>query len=84
MYWSDQNKQRAQELVKIAEEMSVTAAQLSIAWCLKNPAVTSVILGASKIEQLKENIVAIDFEIPDEMMKKLDELYPPVSARPTA
>ncbi len=34
--------------------------KLSLAWCLKNPNVSTVILGASKVAQLKENLTAID------------------------
>ena len=41
LYWTEENKQKGQELVKIASEMDITSAQLSIAWCLKNPAVTA-------------------------------------------
>ena len=45
---------------KIADELGVTMAQLSIAWCLKNQNVSSVILGASKKNQLKENLVSLE------------------------
>ncbi|MBS1849003.1 MAG: aldo/keto reductase [Actinobacteria bacterium] len=48
------------DLAAIAERIEVTPAQLSIAWCLKNPAVTSVILGASRVEQVTENLGALD------------------------
>ena len=49
------------ELIKqIANELKVTMAQLSIAWCLKNPNVSSVILGASKKSQLKENLKSLE------------------------
>ncbi|MEN8228850.1 MAG: aldo/keto reductase family protein [Bacteroidota bacterium] len=78
MYWSEENKKRGEELVKIASELDITAAQLSTAWCLQNPAVTSVITGATKMSQAEENLKAADIEIPDEIMKKLDELYPTV------
>lgn len=76
MYWNEENKKRGQELVKISKEMSVNAAQLSIAWCLKRQEVTSVILGARRIKQLRENLKAAEIEIPDEVMNKLDKLYP--------
>jgi len=76
MYWTEENKKKGLELVKIAEEMGVKASQLAIAWCLERPEVTSVILGTRKKEQLEENIKAIEIEIPDDVLKKLDELYP--------
>lgn len=51
---------QASELKKIAEGLGASLAQMSIAWCLKNQNVSTVILGASKIEQLKENMKALD------------------------
>lgn len=45
---------------KLAKELGVSMAQLSIAWCLKNPNVSSVILGASKKSQLKENLASLE------------------------
>ena len=83
MYWSEENKRKAQEFVKIAREMAVSVAQLAIAWCLRHSAVTSVILGASKVKQLKDNIAAVDVEIPQDVMEKLEKLYPKAEDRPT-
>lgn len=51
--------QKAIELEKLADEIGVSLAQMSIAWCLKNPNVSTVLLGASKIEQLMENMKAL-------------------------
>ena len=52
---------------RVANELNITMAQLSIAWCLKNPNVSSVILGASKQSQLKENLSSL------EVVSKIDE-----------
>jgi len=76
MYWSEENKENSQELVKMAEELGTTAATLSLAWCLRLPAVTSTIIGASKASQVVENANAADLEIPEEMVKQIDELFP--------
>ncbi len=48
------------ELAKIAKDLGASTAALSIAWCLKNPHVSTVILGATKVDQLKENLKALD------------------------
>jgi voltage-dependent potassium channel beta subunit len=48
------------ELEPIAEDLGITLTQLSLAWCLKNPHVSSVILGATKLSQLKENLKTLD------------------------
>jgi len=51
---------KIKKLGLIAKKINVSLAQLSIAWCLKNNNVSSVILGASSLEQLKENIDSIN------------------------
>ena len=76
LYWTEENKKRGQKIVKIASEMGVTAAQLAIGWCLRNPAVTSVITGATKVSQVEDNIKAAELDIPDDVVKKIEELYP--------
>ena len=48
------------KLKKLSDKLNITMAQLSIIWCLKNPNVSSVILGASSIKQLKENLESIN------------------------
>jgi len=54
-------------LKPIAEKLGCTLAQMAIAWCLKNPKVSTVILGASNVAQVKENFKAL------EVAKKLDD-----------
>lgn len=48
-------------LAPIAEQMGATLAQFSLAWCLQNPYVSTVITGASRVEQLRENMKALEF-----------------------
>jgi voltage-dependent potassium channel beta subunit len=48
------------ELESIARELGCSVAQLAIAWCAKNPRVSSVITGASKVAQVKDNMKAVD------------------------
>ena len=60
----------------LARELSVTPAQLAIAWCLKNPAVKSVIIGASSQDQLYENLGAVEVKhrLTSEILEKIDIL----------
>ena len=60
---NDTNKQNniLTKLKKLSDKLNITMAQLSIIWCLKNPNVSSVILGASSIKQLKENLDSINY-----------------------
>jgi aryl-alcohol dehydrogenase-like predicted oxidoreductase len=61
-------------LKPMAEEKGTSVAQLSLAWLLHQPAVSSVIIGANKIEQLHDNLKAIDVQLSAEDLKKLDEV----------
>ncbi len=63
-----------QELTAIAQKLGATLPQLSIAWLLKNPNVSSVILGASRPEQLEQNLKALDIldTLNDEIMDEIE------------
>ena len=84
LYWTEENKQKGQELAKIANDLGVSAVQLAITWCLKHPAITSVILGIRTVEQMKENLKAVDIDITEDLMEVLDKLYPAPKKRPAA
>ncbi len=58
---------KAAQLEPVAKELGVSLTRLAIAWCLKNDRVSTVILGASHVDQLRENLKAID------LVPKLDE-----------
>lgn len=67
---------RASEMVAtIAQEIGATAAQLSIAWCLLNCNVSTVILGASRLEQLQENLASLQLleKIDSGLIKRLED-----------
>lgn len=55
-----ENLQKVERLKKVADGLGTTLAKLSIAWCAKNPNVSSVILGASRKAQLEENLAALE------------------------
>jgi aryl-alcohol dehydrogenase-like predicted oxidoreductase len=64
---------RVQALKPIADEVDLTMAQLAIAWVLQNDNVAAALVGASRPEQVKENVKAAGVKIPDELMKRIDE-----------
>jgi voltage-dependent potassium channel beta subunit len=75
-----ENKQKATAvaaLTSIAAELGCTAAQLSIAWCLKNPNVSTVITGASRLPQFAENIKALDAatKLDASVMQKIESVF---------
>jgi voltage-dependent potassium channel beta subunit len=76
LYFKDANLRRVQKLGKLAAKLGITTAQLSLAWCLSNPAVTSVIVGATRVQQLKDNLAAADIELPEDICRKCGELFP--------
>jgi aryl-alcohol dehydrogenase-like predicted oxidoreductase len=61
-------------LQPMAQEKGTTVAQLSLAWLLHQPAVSSVIIGANKMEQLHDNLKATDVKLTSEELQKLDEV----------
>lgn len=80
MYWKEDYKTRAQDFVRIAEELGISAAQLAIAWCLANSNVSSVILGATSVKQLKENLAAVDTKLTGDLASRIEALFPTVPA----
>ena len=67
---------KIKKLGLIAKKINVSLAQLSIAWCLKNKNVSSVILGASSLQQLKENIDSINFidNLDGEILREINSI----------
>ena len=62
-------------LGKIAGELGISLPKFALAWCLKNPNVSTVITGASKVEQVRENMEAVDCVdlLTEEVMKRVEE-----------
>ncbi|WP_329793921.1 aldo/keto reductase family protein [Lentzea sp. DG1S-22] len=63
-----------QNLKPIAEEAGLTLAQLAVAWVLQNPNVASAIIGASRPEQVVENVKAVGVKLDAELLKKIDSV----------
>jgi voltage-dependent potassium channel beta subunit len=68
--------EKVKQLVPLAKELGGNMAQLALAWCLKNPNVSTVITGASKPEQVHENMKAIDLvpSLTPEVMGRIDQI----------
>ena len=66
--------EKVQELYQLAEELGLPLVNLALCWCLKNQNVSTVILGASKIEQLKQNLQSLDHMsiLDDSVMDRID------------
>ena len=72
----DDKLNKVRELTTFANELGVSVASLSIAWTIKNPNVTTAILGATKKEQLTENLKALDAlpKLTPEVMQKIEDI----------
>jgi voltage-dependent potassium channel beta subunit len=73
---NEEKLKKAEELQKLADKLNISLAKLSLAWCLKNPNVSTVILGASKPAQLKENLTTLEVLplLTDDIMGKIEEI----------
>ena len=76
LYFTDEILTKAKQVGEMAGDLGLTAAQLSLAWCLRHEAMTSVITGATRVEQMKDNVKVGDVEVPDDVYEKLCELFP--------
>ena len=74
--WSPENQEKVQALHNLAGDLGVSLTNMSLAWCLKNPNVSSVILGATKPHQLEENLKSLEVlpKLTTEIMEKIDEV----------
>lgn len=73
--------EHVQLLEPIAQELDLTMAQLALAWVLQNDNVAAAIIGASRPEQIHENVKAVGVEIPDELMKRIEDALGDVAER---
>lgn len=72
----DKNIEKVKQLGELAKDLGVTTAALSIAWCISNPRVTTAILGATKKEQLLQNLDAVKIKgkLTPEVLEKIEEI----------
>jgi aryl-alcohol dehydrogenase-like predicted oxidoreductase len=69
-------------LAAIAREIDATPAQLALAWCLRNPRVSTVIMGASRVQQLHDNLRALEVlpRLTEEIAQRVDAIALPLAA----
>jgi voltage-dependent potassium channel beta subunit len=65
---------KVRQLTEIADGLGTTTTRLALAWCLKNPRVSTVILGASRVEQIHDNLQALDLlpQMTDDVMAAIE------------
>jgi aryl-alcohol dehydrogenase-like predicted oxidoreductase len=83
-FLNDDTLERVQRLSPIADELGLSLAQLAVAWVLQNENVASAIIGASRPEQVHENVKASGVEIPAELLGQIDEVLGDIVERDPA
>jgi voltage-dependent potassium channel beta subunit len=81
--WLRDELTNAEKLAKVAaleplaKELNCTLSQLALAWCLKNPFVSTVITGASRVEQVHENLKAAEVapKLTPEILERIDQIF---------
>jgi aryl-alcohol dehydrogenase-like predicted oxidoreductase len=73
-YMSDDALTAIQKLNPLAQSLGLTMAQFGLAWVLANPNVSSAIVGASRPEQITDNVKAVGVEIPKEILTQVDQI----------
>lgn len=73
---AQQDIEKVKRMMPIAEELHCSMAQLALAWCLKNPNVSTVITGASKAEQVLENMKALEIveKLNQDVLARLEQI----------
>lgn len=74
-FTDSETKSKVRKLKDVADDLGCSLAQLSIAWCARNPNVSTVILGASRASQLEENLGALGVlpRLTDDVLARIDE-----------
>jgi voltage-dependent potassium channel beta subunit len=73
-FLTEANRKKVVELARVADEAGLSRAQLALAWVLRQPGVSSVITGATKITQIEENLGAADARLDDEAIRAIEEI----------
>jgi aryl-alcohol dehydrogenase-like predicted oxidoreductase len=77
LYYSDSDFEIANRVTELAGERGISGAQIAIAWMLGKPAITSPIIGATKLEHLEDAVGALSVKLSGEEIVRLEELYQP-------
>ena len=73
-FLTDSNIQKVRDLKPVADELGLTRAQLALAWILRQPGVSSVITGATKVNQIEDTVKAAGVKLSSEQISRIDEI----------
>jgi aryl-alcohol dehydrogenase-like predicted oxidoreductase len=78
-YLNDRVLQTVHELEQVAQGLDISIAQLAIAWVLRQPGVSSALIGATKPEQIEENVKAVDIALGAETLEQIEDILKKVA-----
>ena len=71
---TDTNAAKVRALKPVADDLGITRSQLALAWVLRHQNVSSVITGATRVEQVLDNVAAAEVELDSNVLKRIDEI----------
>ncbi len=77
LYFREEDFTVADCVAEIAKERGVSGSQIALAWILSKPYITAPIIGATKMDHLEQAIAALDIQLSEDEIKRLEELYKP-------
>lgn len=72
-----ENIQKVRQLEDLADQLGCSLSQLALAWVLTKPEVTCAITGATQVEQIKENVIASEIDLSDDVLAKIEAIIAP-------
>ncbi len=77
LYFREEDFTVAERVAEVAKERGVTGSQVALAWMLKKPHITAPIIGATRMDHLDQAIAALNIQLSDDEVKRLEEPYKP-------
>ena len=74
-YLAAEELDRVESLIPLAQDLDMTLAQRALAWCLRDSGISSLIVGATKPEQLDENCGASGIRVPEDVIEKINQTF---------
>lgn len=71
---TDDNLNRVEQLVTVAKDLGIALSQLALAWVLRQPAISSALIGASRPEQIAENVGALNVKLDEDTLKRIETI----------
>ena len=73
-FLTESNIERVESLAALARDLGISLAQLALAWVLRQPAISSALIGASHPDQITENVAALDVVLDEEILTRIEAI----------